>query len=42
MNVYIGLILILAVIADIWLRQEHILSGMLAALRRRSPEREVR
>ncbi|MBV9112684.1 MAG: ABC transporter permease, partial [Hyphomicrobiales bacterium] len=42
MNVYIGLILILAVIADIWLRQEHILSRMLAALRRRSPEREVR
>ena len=36
MNVFIGLILILAVIADIWLRQEHIVSRWTGALRRRS------
>jgi ribose transport system permease protein len=33
MNVFIGLILILAVIADIWLRQEHIVARWLAAWR---------
>ena len=42
MNVYIGLILILAVIADIWLRQEEILSRFLSAWRRRSSERDIR
>jgi ribose transport system permease protein len=41
MNVFIGLILILAVIADIWLRQEHIVSRSLAALRDRSLVRKA-
>jgi ribose transport system permease protein len=36
MNVFIGLILILAVIADIWLRQEHIVARSIAAWRARS------
>jgi len=35
MNVFIGLILIVAVIADIWLRQEHILAYMLSRIRSR-------
>ncbi len=42
MNVFIGLILILAVIADIWLRQEHIVSRWTGALRRRSLPGEAR
>ncbi len=42
MNVFIGSILILAVIADIWLRQEHIVSRFIAALRRGSRLREAR
>jgi ribose transport system permease protein len=42
MNVFIGLILILAVIADIWLRQEHIVSRWTGALRRRSLPVEAR
>ncbi|MFI5013798.1 MAG: ABC transporter permease [Hyphomicrobiales bacterium] len=39
MNVFIGLILIAAVIADIWLRQEHILSQWMAAWRARRKEK---
>jgi ribose transport system permease protein len=42
MNVFIGLILILAVIADIWLRQEHMLARWIAARRIRSHEGEAR
>jgi ribose transport system permease protein len=42
MNVFIGSILILAVIADIWLRQEHVVSRFIAALRRGSRLREAR
>ncbi|MBV8428085.1 MAG: ABC transporter permease, partial [Hyphomicrobiales bacterium] len=42
MNVFIGSILILAVIADIWLRQEHIVSRAIAALRRGSRPRDAR
>ncbi|MBW0006000.1 MAG: ABC transporter permease [Hyphomicrobiales bacterium] len=42
MNVFIGSILILAVIADIWLRQEHIVSRAITALRRGSRPRDAR
>ncbi|MBV9739707.1 MAG: ABC transporter permease [Hyphomicrobiales bacterium] len=42
MNVFIGSILILAVIADIWLRQEHIVSRAITALRRGPRPRDAR
>jgi ribose transport system permease protein len=37
MNVFIGLILICAVVGDIWIRQENIMERLSRALRRRAP-----